>query len=207
MTPLIPFLTNYLLRRPRFTPRKHAALLLALPYAEAAAANEFFDPAAQTPPAASGSALRNQLLHQLGLRVDASDADVSAHLQRHFEQQWFRLDLQAPLPGDDPRAALAFACARTTLLARAAMLMQWITPECAWRVLLLNAQRAQDCFDSWDDYGHAFLTGRRQWLAGLRADLSGPSLDATTLRRWRAPGGAWFRIPWPGLPAFDPRHN
>nr|WP_241022249.1 DUF1266 domain-containing protein [Burkholderia sp. Ac-20353] len=34
----------------------------------------------------------------------------------------------------------------------------------------MNAQRAQDCFGSWEDFSRAFVAGRRQWVAGFRAD-------------------------------------
>ena len=109
-----------------------------------------------------------------------------------LETQWFRADLHALRPTDDPRAALAFACARMAFLARVAMLMGWTEPDTAWRVLLLNAQRAH-CFDSWTDFGHAYVAGRRQWVAGFRADPFGKAFDDATLG-WLAPGGgAWGR--------------
>ncbi|MDR1969036.1 MAG: DUF1266 domain-containing protein [Burkholderiaceae bacterium] len=192
--------------RPRFTTRKHGALLLALPYAEATEMNTFFDASRRRPATAPDTALRAQLLHQMGLRVDASDTDARAHLERTFERQWFRMDLHTLQPTDEPRAALAFACARTAFFARAVMLMQWVAPEYAWRVLLLNAQRAHDCFESWEDYGRAFITGRRQWIAAFRADPFGKAFDTAALQRWLAPrSGVWSRAAWPGLPAFDPR--
>jgi hypothetical protein len=193
--------------RPRFTARRHGALLLALPYAEAAGTSAFFDASMQRLPETSGTALRAQLLHQMGLRVDASDADARTHLEHNFESQWFRMDLHALQSADEPRAVLAFACARVAFFARAVMLMQWIAPESAWRVLLLNAQRAHDCFESWEDYGRAFITGRRQWIAAFRADPCGKTFDDANLRHWCASGGAWSRIKWPGLPAFDPRRT
>lgn len=192
-------------RHSTLSARKHWALLLAHPYVEATGFSGFDDADTSHLNDTSRKFLRAQMLHQMELRTDATDDDARAHLARVLETQWFRADLHALQPTDDPRAALAFACARMAFLARVAMLMGWTEPDTAWRVLLLNAQRAQDCFDSWTDFGRAYIAGRKQWVAGFRADPFGKAFDDATLQRWLAPGdGAWGRAAWPGLAAFDP---
>ena len=123
--------------------RKHWALLLAHPYVEATGFSGFDDADTSHLNDTSRKFLRAQMLHQMELRTDATDDDARAHLARVLETQWFRADLHALRPTDDPRAALAFACARMAFLARVAMLMGWTEPDTAWRVLLLNAQRAR----------------------------------------------------------------
>jgi hypothetical protein len=191
-------------RAPSLPPRKAWALALAQPFVEATQFAGFASPTADTVNDATRTQFRAQLLHQMGLRTDASDEDVRAHLARTFESHWYRADLNGLLAADEPRAALAFACARMAFFARVVMLLQWVEPEIAWRVLLLNAQRAQDCFTSWQDFGQAFVAGRRQWVAAFRADPFGKAFDDGALAGWLSKRDAWRDLPWPGLAAFSP---
>ncbi|KWN18467.1 hypothetical protein WM21_06705 [Burkholderia ubonensis] len=201
-------IVRYLRRRAgrrALSARKHWALLLAHPYVDATAFSGFSFAATNHLGDGTRTFLRAQMLHQMELRTDATDDEARAHLARVLETQWFRADLHALQPTDDPRAALAFACVRMAFFARVAMLMGWADPDSAWRVLLLNAQRAQDCFDGWDDFGRAFIAGRRQWVAGFRADPFGKAFDDAALRRWLTPpDGAWGGAAWPGPAAFSP---
>jgi len=187
-----------------FTPRKHWALALAQPMVEATGLTGFMSPATTALNEETRKLLRTPLLHQMELRPTTSDDEVRAHLSRVLEAQWFRADLHALQPTDDPRAALAFACVRMAFLVRNAMLMGWADPMVAWRVLLLNAQRAQDCFAGWEDFGHAFIAGRRQWVAAFRADPLGSGFDAYHVRQLLGLDGAWAGLPWPGEPALSP---
>lgn len=191
-------------RAPSLSPRKHWALALAHPFVDATQFAGFASPAAETVNDTTRAQFRAQLLHQMGLRTDASDEDIRAHLARTFESHWYRTDLNALLPADEPRAAIAFACARMAFFARVVMLLQWVDPDIAWRVLLLNAQRAQDCFTSWHDFGQAFTAGRHQWVAAFRADPFGKAFDDGTLAGWLNQRDAWRDLPWPGLAAFSP---
>ncbi|MGN6231745.1 MAG: DUF1266 domain-containing protein [Trinickia sp.] len=189
----------------RLPARRRWALALAQPFAVATRFGTFHVSADLVMTDAMRARFRPQLLHQMGLRIDASGDDARAHLARTLEAQWFRADLHELLPTDDPRAALAFACARTAFLARMTMLMGWLEPQVAWRVLLLNAQRAQDCFASWEDYGRSFIVGRRQWVAAFRADPFGAAFDEKTLAEWLSSRKrGWRSLPWPGLAAFSP---
>ncbi|WP_367189508.1 DUF1266 domain-containing protein [Burkholderia sp. Ed8] len=203
-------IVRYLRRRGRarasvLSARKHWALLLAHPYVEATEFSRFSDADASRVGDDTRRFLRAQMLHQMELRTDATDDDARAHLARVLETQWFRADLHALHADDEPRAALAFACARMAFFARAAMLMGWAEPDVAWRVLLLNAQRAQDCFDGWEDFGRAYVAGRKQWVTAFRADPLGRAVDEAAVQRWLAPAdGAWGRAAWPGLATFDP---
>ena len=187
-----------------FTPRKHWALALAQPMVEATGLTGFMSPATTALNEETRKLFRTPLLHQMELRPTTSDDEVRAHLSRVLEAQWFRADLHALQPTDDPRAALAFACVRMAFLVRNAMLMGWADPMVAWRVLLLNAQRAQDCFAGWEDFGHAFIAGRRQWVAAFRADPLGSGFDAYHVRQLLSLDGAWAGLPWPGEPALSP---
>ena len=192
------------IRTPSLGPRKHWALALAHPFVDATQFAGFASPSADAVNEATRTQFRAPLLHQMGLRTDSSDDDVRAHLASTFESHWYRADLDDLLPGDEPRAALAFACARMAFFARTVMLLQWVEPEIAWRVLLLNAQRAQDCFTSWQDFGKAVTAGRRQWVAAFRADPFGKGFDDGALAGWLSKRDAWRDLPWPGLAALSP---
>lgn len=188
-----------------FTPRRLQALKLAEPMVQAAGITGFYNVGSLNMAEEGRVFLRASLIHQMGYRSDATDAQVSEHMQAILARRWFRMDLDSLKPADDPRAALAFACVRVAFLLRCAMLMEWVTPDATWPVLLLNAQRAQDCFDSWDDLGHAYLTGRRQWVQALRADGLGKGFDQACLDRLLAvPGGEWADLPWHRLVMLHP---
>lgn len=188
-----------------FTPRKRWALTLAQPMVDATGMTGFFDPDTTHFTDEAKSTLRAQLLHQIGFRSNATDAEISAHLNSTLERQWFRVDLHDLNASDDPRAAMAFACVRSAFFVRCAMLMGWIDTECGWRIMLLNAQRAQDCFNDWEDFGRAFMQGRAQWVAAFRADSLGKAFNETNLSQLLMPGsGAWAGVAWQGLPAFSP---
>ncbi|MDP9527194.1 DUF1266 domain-containing protein [Pseudomonas protegens] len=188
-----------------FTPRKRWALTLAQPMVDATGMTGFFDPETTHFMDQAKSTLRAPLLHQIGFRSNATDDEVREHLNNTLERQWFRVDLHGLNASDDPRAAMAFACVRCAFFVRCAMLMGWIETESGWRILLLNAQRAQDCFNDWEDFGKAFMLGRSQWVVAFRADSLGQAFNEASLGRLLTPGsGAWAGVAWPGLPAFSP---
>lgn len=180
-----------------FSQRKHWSLLLARPMADAMEIEGFYLPACDHFTGQARATLRAALLHQAGIRSNFNDEAVRSHFSATLEQQWYALDLQALNAGDEPRAAMAFACARVAFLVRCALLMRWLEPELAWRVLLLNAQRAQDCFDSWADFGSAYRLGREQWVATFRVDSLGEAFHEQHLRQLLTPGsGAWAGTDW-----------
>lgn len=104
------------------------------------------------------------------------------------------------------RDALAFDCARTAFLVRCIALLGWVPEAQAWPVLLLNAQRAQDSFDSWEDFGRAYARAREHWLRGSERD--GP-VSARATREveeyLRDPDGNWLALPWRRYRIFDPQ--
>ncbi len=148
--------------------------------------------------------LRPMVLHHLGLRTDLSDAQVRQQLPDALRQRWFMLDLQRLQRGDDPRAAMAFACARVTFFVRSARLLDWVEEAPQWDILMLNAQRAQQCFDSWRSFGQAYAQGRAQWLAQGRADLLGRAVTAEEVDQWVSEAKhPWHAMDW-GLPLSAP---
>lgn len=147
--------------------------------------------------------LRPMLLHHLGLRTDLAEARIEQQLPGQLQQRWFALDLQKLHPADDPRAALAFACARVAFYVRCAYLLGWIEAGLQEQLLRLNACRAQACFASWLDYGQAYAAGRAAWIAQGRADVLGPTVTADEVLAWTAnPEHPWGAMDW-RLPLLD----
>ncbi|MBS3019286.1 hypothetical protein DJFAAGMI_02029 [Comamonas sp. PE63] len=128
--------------------------------------------------------LRPMILHHLGLRTDLSDEQVRQQLPDAMRQRWFMLDLQRLQRSDDARAAMAFACARVTFFVRSARLLDWVDEALHWDILQLNAQRAQQCFDSWLAFGQAYAQGRTQWLAQGRSDVLGKAFTIEEVAQW-----------------------
>lgn len=188
----------------RFSPSRHWALTLGQPMLDAHGWDGLFSPTANRITEDTRTRWRGALLHQLGIRTDASDDAARAHLEQRFEKHWFSADLDALRPDDDPRAALAFACVRIAFLARVTMLLGWVDTQAAWRVLLLNAQRARECFTSWEDFGNAYIAGRTQWVKALRADPLGKAFEPSQLQALLARKAAWGALPWPGQPLALP---
>ena len=93
------------------------------------------------------------------------DIMIARQLPDGLRQRWFTLDLQRLQAGDDPHAAMAFACARVAFHVRCAWLLGWVDEALHQQILHLNACRARDCFDSWQAFGQAYARGRSQWLA------------------------------------------
>lgn len=150
--------------------------------------------------------LRPLLLHFFDLRSTMDDAEIRAALNQRIHSRWFRIDLDALHPEDDPRAAMAFACARVTFAVRAAAMLGWLDEATHWQILYQNAQRASDCFASWLDYGESWARGRRQWVSRARADSLGIAFDEAQVARWVAsPRHPWGSMPWQTPPFFLPR--
>ncbi|EJL9006227.1 DUF1266 domain-containing protein [Salmonella enterica] len=103
------------------------------------------------------------------------------------------------------RDALAFDCMRTAFLTRCIAGLGWCDENQAWLVLLLNAQRAQDCFDSWEDYATAYVRARRVWLT-LRDTPTAPAgrdLQEAT-HYLQDPVSRWRQLPWNEFKIFEP---
>jgi hypothetical protein len=141
--------------------------------------------------------LRPQVLHHLGLPTDLIDSHAQQQLPDALRQRWFMLDLQRPHRTDDLRAAMAFACARVAFFVRSARMLNLLSDEAHLHILLLNAQRAQECFGSWQDFGSAYARGRAQWLAQGRADVLGKLFSEDDVAQWVGEEKhPWHAMPW-----------
>ena len=177
----------------------HLALALAHPAAHARLGEAFVVGDVPSYAPEEAQRLRRPLLHQFGLSGELSSEDaIRRQVSRLLREQWWRLDLADPRPGEDPLDALAFACARVAFGTRHAAALGWVDADLQWKVLTHNLQRAAECFDSWDSYGRAWARGRRQWLATSRADTLGLPFSEDDVGDWLAdPDHPWSRLPWP----------
>ncbi|EML2223713.1 MULTISPECIES: DUF1266 domain-containing protein [Klebsiella] len=103
------------------------------------------------------------------------------------------------------RDALAFDCMRTAFLTRCIAGLGWCDENQAWLVLLLNAQRAQDCFHSWEDYTTAYVRARQVWLKlnDIPTSMVGRDLQEAT-HFLKDPFSRWRQLPWNEFKIFDP---
>ncbi|MCW7540112.1 DUF1266 domain-containing protein [Aquabacterium sp. A7-Y] len=149
--------------------------------------------------------VRPALLHLFALRATMSDEQIREALAQSLRTGWFRIDLDKLRPEDDARDAVAFACARVAFGVRLAGMLNWIDEATQWQVLEQNARRAQDCFESWLDYGTAWARGRRQWILGSRADSLGVPFDEVQVRVWvNEADHPWGSRPWMSGVGRDP---
>jgi hypothetical protein len=173
------------------------ALALAHPMAFHSIQGGFADSHLSGADDALAAQLRPMVLHHLGMRTDLDDASIARQLPELLRQRWFMQDLQKLQPGDDPRAAMAFACARAAFYVRCAFLLGWLQEDLHRQVLLLNACRAQQCFGSWLEFGTAYARGRRQWIAQGRADVLGKAVSEEDVVQWTADARhPWHAMDW-----------
>lgn len=165
---------------------KAYALALAHPTAHERFGKDFWSVEAYRADSVALLRMRPVLLHALGIRENREPQRLRDSLTDKLRTAWYRLDLTDLDPRDDPRAALAFACARVCFSVRLARLLDLIDEETQWKILLQNARRARSCFDDWQDYGTSWAHGRRQWLEHSRDDSLGCPFDESQVSLWIA---------------------
>lgn len=163
-------------------------------------------------PADRRERLARQVLREMNLAADLPDADISTRMRaaltgwvgglgRSHDGFYEQLAAQGRV-----RDALAFDCARTAFLVRCIALLGWVPETQAWMVLFLNAQRAQDSFESWEDFGMAYARAREHWLRISTQDGPASTRAAMEVREHlRNADGSWLALPWKRYRIFDPQ--
>ena len=155
--------------------------------------------------------LRRSVLAELEIDPDAGEADLRTQAQRalsHWAQGMGRdrshffahMAQQGRV-----RQALAFDCARTAFLVRCLALLELCSEEAAWLVLLLNAQRAQDSFRDWTDFGRAYANGRQVWLSFDNQATATQRAEQEVEEYLNERDGNWSLLPWSAYKLFDPQ--
>lgn len=118
-------------------------------------------------PAGVPERLREQVEAELAAEHDGTDIGA------RFCTGFFRipylahpqlLALSADTDTDPARDLLAWHAMRQSYLLRLLAAWQRIDDAQGWTLALLNAQRVQDCFDSWPEFGAAAARGHATWL-------------------------------------------
>lgn len=163
-------------------------------------------------PAEKREQLARQVLREMNFPADLSAAAIPARMQaaltgwvgglgRSHDGFYEQLAAQGRV-----RDALAFDCARTAFLVRCIALLGWVPEAQAWPVLFLNAQRAQDSFDGWEDFGLAYARAREHWLRISTQDGPASTRAAMEVREHlHNLEGSWLMLPWKRYRIFDPQ--
>ncbi|MBE9608294.1 DUF1266 domain-containing protein [Chitinilyticum piscinae] len=160
-------------------------------------------------PAARAS-LRAAVLQECGLAVQSAEAQPAA--ARRLLRLWLagfsdehHFFYAHCAEHESVRDALAFDCARVAFLVRCLALLELIPQDEAWLVLFLNAQRAQDVFRGWDDFGMAYARARAVWVR--HAGQGGPASQRARLEvedYLNLAGSNWRTLPWAAAAIFAP---
>lgn len=120
------------------------------------------------------------------IREGGEEAEDSAALL-------WRLDaVQADKSGIRSSPLLAFDAARGIMLARAGLMLGWLSEDEAWDYMLDVARDVQRTYGSWAAYGKDFLLSRNVWAGDDTPDV----FDAVVSDLLEAPKSPWRRIPW-----------
>ncbi|MFC7421389.1 DUF1266 domain-containing protein [Iodobacter arcticus] len=153
--------------------------------------------------------LFNALLKETGMQINQDLQTQASHLLKSWlngfspeHSAFFYHSANAGIVRD----AIAFECVRVVFLIRCMVIFNLIDESRAWFILFLNAQRAQDCFDSWTDFAYAYANGRAAWTA--HTGQGGPSQRAKMeVEHYLAThNGNWQTLPWNAVRIFDPEH-
>ncbi len=110
------------------------------------------------------------------------------------------LAVPADADADPARDLLAWHAMRQSYLLRLLAAWQRIDDAQGWTLALLNAQRVQDCFDSWPEFGAAAARGHATWLRWngreARQARATEVAIADFLDRYDSP---WRRLGWSGF--------
>lgn len=155
--------------------------------------------------------LRRSVLAELKIDPEASEADLRTLVQAalsHWAQGMGRDSsfLIAHMANHGrARQALAFDCAHTAFLVRCLALLELCSEEAAWLVLLLNAQRAQDSFHDWADFGRAYAEARQAWLRLDNPAAATQRADLEVEEYLNERDSNWSLLPWSAYKLFDPQ--
>jgi len=162
-------------------------------------------------PSERRQALRHAVLNELG--IDPKLDDGAARSRVH---QALRAWPQGPRQEDiqfyfhmatdgKVRDAIAFQAARVAFLVRCAAALQLCDEQRAWMVLLLNAQRAQDTFQSWQDFGDAYARARAEWLTLHEGTTTSQRARMEVAQYLADARSNWCTLPWSAYRIFDPQ--
>jgi hypothetical protein len=75
----------------------------------------------------------------------------------------------------------------------------------AWLILFLNAQRAQDIFQSWADFSHAYAQARYAWIEQKNQEAASQRSFVEVQEYLNERLGNWSTLAWADYKIFDPQ--
>lgn len=153
--------------------------------------------------------LAERLLKELGIAANENSSSRDRRIKGYL-RHWIGGVGQAPTgfyealaAQGQVRDAIAFDCARTAFLVRCIAGLGWCSHNDAWLVLFLNAQRAQDSFISWQDYGLAYIRARHVWLTLQQTPPQTMIRDRLEIEEYLAKYDSnWKQCSWQELKIF-----
>ena len=110
------------------------------------------------------------------LSEDAQNAYLESLSKQSSEYIKFQLvknyDKNLPQAG-----VLAWDYGRYVFLCRCGVLIDLISEEEAWKLMLKPAKLAQKAYSSWREYGLAYIAGRQTWLANISSESAEEQLE------------------------------
>ena len=120
------------------------------------------------------------------VREGGEDADDSA-------AALWRLDaVQANTRDIRSSPLLAFDAARAVMLARAGLMIGWLTDDEAWTYMVAVARDVQRTYSSWQHYGADFVLSRNVWAGDSTPDIFDDAVAALLAK----PDSPWQTLAW-----------
>jgi hypothetical protein len=162
-------------------------------------------------PAAELKRLREAVLQELEINAQQSDAALAAAVERSLNQwaQGMGTDrggfFYHVASVSEVRMVMALESARTAFLVRCLALLGLCREDQAWLILFLNAQRAQDIFQSWADFGHAYAQARYAWIEQKNQEAASQRSFVEVQEYLNERLGNWSTLAWDDYKIFDPQ--
>lgn len=144
--------------------------------------------------------LRSQVESELAVENTTGAATTERFLETFFRIPSFEnpmlVDARTEPQEDVARDLLAWHAMRQSYLLRLLAAWERVDEARGWRLLLLNAQRVQDCFSDWQDFGSAAARGHATWLRWNGRGAGQTRTAEVALQDFQAQ----YRCPWKRLP-------
>lgn len=197
--PLLNFLNNKLSKTDLDAfPEKLYALRMAYPIAWEGVSDELANEDRTSYIDSLIEDLRLGLIIQFDLNSNDTDDALAEKFNKMAQEEWYKWDLECLKPDENWHDAMAFACGRTAFALRAGYIVGWLDQETQWNLAILNAKRAQACFDSWVDFGKAWSRARASWIAHSRSDSMGKQFSEEDVDEWMEDDfyHPWLNLDW-----------
>lgn len=146
------------------------------------------------------------LLAYLNISHSLERQSINELITSRFKKEWYRIGIVNSHYNDDLTATMAFAIAKLSFALQLSLIFGFIDHATHKRIMALNAIRARDCFTSWQDYGHALVRGRLQYLENGLIDYIGNHINEEMVNQWLTQKNhPWRTISWPSIDGHSKR--